>query len=214
LQQNTMNMPLVNYGATWLPGEPFTFTIDLEHLAGHNLPSGASADRRMWLEVVAYDENGQVVLETGKIADGEVEEKPKDDPKHDPQLDPFRDYLTDAEGRETHMFWEAAKIDSDLMPYAIDPTVLHTARRSFTTNRSMLRPPARIEFWLRLRPMGIDMLQDLSHSGHLDPAVIGMMPTYTVMHQEALPDLDKQTFNVRDLVVSDCETYLKRFEQP
>lgn len=49
----------------------------------------------------------------------------------------------------------------------------------------MIKPPPRIELWLRLRPMGVDVLEDLVKSGHLDPAVISAMPTHTVAHVEA-----------------------------
>jgi Cytochrome c554 and c-prime len=212
-QGNTFNVPMVAYGTNWLPGEPFSFTIQIDHLAAHNLPSGASADRRMWIEVEATDETGQVVLHSGKIADGELEEKPEGDPLYDPQFAPFRDRLTDAQGHEVHMFWEAAKYESDLMPFAIDPTIPHTAVRTFQTNRSMIKPPTRIEFWIRMRPMGMDVLQDLIDSGHLDPAVKATIPTYTLQHYEAILNFDKQRYEAHDLTTPDCATYAARFAQ-
>lgn len=210
LQACTMSQFTVEYGANWVPGPPFNFVVTIEQLAGHSFPSGASADRRLWLEIVATDENGQVVLETGRIADGEVEQKPKDDPKYDEQFKPFRDHLIDAEGNETHMFWEAVDYKSDLLPFATtpDPAVTHSATRTFFTNRPMRRPPARIELWLRLRPMGVDVLEDLVKSGHLDPAVIDAMPTYTVAHHEAILDLEKQSYTSKELITdADCRVF-------
>jgi hypothetical protein len=209
LQACTLSQFTVDFGS-WLPGEPFDFVVTLEQLAGHNFPSGASADRRLWLEVVATDDTGQVVLETGRIADGELEQKPMGDPKYDPQFLPFRDHLIDAMGNETHMFWEAVDYKSDLLPFATnpDPAIPHSATRTFRTNRSMRAPPAKIEIWLRLRPMGVDILEDLVKSGHLDPAISSAMPTLTVAHSEFIPDLQKQTFVPKDLTVdAECKTF-------
>jgi nitrate/TMAO reductase-like tetraheme cytochrome c subunit len=201
LQACTLSQFDVEIGNS-LPKEPFDFTVTIEQLSGHNFPSGASADRRLWIEIVATDETGQVVFETGRIADGELEEKPEGDPKFDPQFKPFRDRLIDAEGNETHMFWEAVKHTSDLLPFATnpDPAVTHSARRTFTTKGGLDRPPARIEMWLRLRPMGVDVLQDLVKSGHLDPAVIQAMPTLTVGHVEAIYIPEKHAYETSELI--------------
>lgn len=191
----------------WMPGEPFRFKVEIEQLAGHKMPSGASADRRLWIELVAYDDAGQVVLKSGQIADGELEEKPETDPKYDPWFKPFRDYWTDAEGRETHMFWEAVNVNSKLLPAATQPGVSHTAERNFETDRPMIRPPARIELWMRMRPMGVDVLHDLVKSGHLDAAVIDAMPTFTVTHQEATLMPAQNRYKMRELSEPDCDTY-------
>jgi hypothetical protein len=208
LQACTMSQFTVEYGDGWIPGEPFRFVVTIEQLAGHNFPSGASADRRLWVEILATDDTGQVVLETGRIADGEVEQKPMGDPKYDSQFLPFRDHLIDAAGNETHMFWEAASYKSDLLPFATnpDPAVTHSATRSFMTKTN--RPPTRIEMWLRLRPMGIDVLQDLVKSGHLDPALISAMPTLTVAHQEAILDPEKQSYSYKELTTdAECKVF-------
>jgi len=199
LQLATLNGDLQVRPGPGLSGEPFSFVVDVEHSAGHNIPSGASADRRMWIEVVVYDEEDRVIFESGRIKDGELEEKPKDDPNYDAQFRPFRDYLLDREGRETHMFWEAAKLErSDVIPFAMtsEPGT-HTASRTFSTKRIMPRPPPRIELWLRLRPVGVDVLQDLVQSGHLDPAVIDAMPTFTLAHNVAILEPDGRSYAVQ-----------------
>ncbi|HKU39676.1 MAG TPA: multiheme c-type cytochrome, partial [Polyangiales bacterium] len=69
----------------WSPGLPYTFQVQFEANAGHAMPSGAANDRRMWLEVIAYD-NDVERWRSGVIAEGELEEKPKDDPAYDDQL--------------------------------------------------------------------------------------------------------------------------------
>lgn len=197
----------VRFTGNWVPGEPFPFTVLIEQLAGHDMPSGASADRRMWIELVAYDEAGKVLLETGRIKDGELEEKPETDPAYDPQFKPFRDYVTDAQGKETHMFWEAANYRPAVVPGATMPGVPHYGERSFTTSQGVLSPPARIELWLRLRPIGVDVLQDLVKSGHLDPKFIAEMPTFTVTHQMATLASDGMGYDLESLEIGSCDEY-------
>lgn len=41
--------------------------VTLENLAGHALPSGATADREMWIELLVTDDGGNVVLESGTL---------------------------------------------------------------------------------------------------------------------------------------------------
>jgi hypothetical protein len=191
-----------------LPGEPFEFNVILEQLAGHKFPSGASADRRLWVQAALYDDTGKLIFEAGKIGDGEIEAKPMDDPNYDSQYQPFRDHLIDANGKETHMFWEAAKFETNLMPFATDPDPAksHSTSVTIRTKQSLVKAPARIELWLRLRPMGIDVLQDLVKSGHLDPALIQAMPTLTVAHREYTLNASNNTYVEKDLIGdADCE---------
>ena len=49
--------------------DPDTHNLELlvENLAGHALPSGATAERQMWVEVVVRDETGEVVFESGTL---------------------------------------------------------------------------------------------------------------------------------------------------
>jgi hypothetical protein len=98
------------------------------------------------------------------------------------------------------MFWEAAEImKSDLIPFAKDNIPGgHTAYRSFITNGATVRPASRIELKLRLRPMGVDVLQDLVSSGHLDPSIVAAMPTFTVMHTIAVLKDDGRTYRLTD----------------
>jgi nitrate/TMAO reductase-like tetraheme cytochrome c subunit len=197
LQTATVSVFDIDIAPNRQAAEPFAFEVIIEHNVGHNLPSGASADRRLWVQVAVYDEQDQVVFESGRIADGELEEKPKDDPKYDPQFVPFRDYLLDEDGNETHMFWKAATLlRTDLIPYATTTVPgSHTSTRTFVmTKRTMSHPPPRIEFWLRLRPVGVDVMQDLVQSGHLDPAVIDAMPTYTLSHKVATLNSDMRSY--------------------
>jgi hypothetical protein len=41
--------------------------LEIVNLAGHALPSGATADRQMWVELIVTDEAGSVVFESGTL---------------------------------------------------------------------------------------------------------------------------------------------------
>jgi hypothetical protein len=41
--------------------------VTIENLAGHALPSGATADREMWIELIVKDDQSNVVLESGTL---------------------------------------------------------------------------------------------------------------------------------------------------
>jgi hypothetical protein len=52
------------FEATALPSER-RIDVTIENLAGHALPSGATADREMWIELLVKDDLGNVVFESG-----------------------------------------------------------------------------------------------------------------------------------------------------
>jgi hypothetical protein len=178
--------------------------VSFETLAGHAQPSGATQDRRMWMEVVGKDTSGKVIFQAGQVADGEPEETPD---KPHPCL--MRSYVVDENGKETHNFWEAAAADpvrgSTLIP------VPATAQAGSHTRVCPFRPPGfepipHLELTLRMRPMGIDVLQDLVASGHLAKDVIARMPTHTVWTRTADYDPTTRRYLV-DAPRPDCDKY-------
>lgn len=162
--------------------DPTQTTVILESQSGHRTPSGATQDRRMWVEFVAYDANGNVIFASGDVADDEIVDKPEGDPERDPHLWIFRDYIFDEAGEETHMFWEAAPseahpdgYESNTMPGTIEFGVAHTVPKSYPVFN-----PARVTMRVRVRPMGLDVLDDLIASGDLDPTIRDAMPSHTL----------------------------------
>lgn len=161
------------------------FVVRLETDAGHSQPSGAAQDRRMWIELIAYAEDGSVLYSSGDIADGEIEEKPKDALGYDRSLAIFRDRIFDSNGQPVHMFWQAASsaahpngYRSLLLPAAIESMPAHAleARYQVPEPRRLARVTARV----RVRPIGMDVLRDLVESGDLESSLLSTMPTFTL----------------------------------
>jgi len=154
-------------------------TITLENVAaGHSFPSGATSDRRTWIELVAY-EGDAVIWSTGVIADDEAV-----DDVDDPDLWRLGSTLLDVNGDPTHFFWEAAAISSDLLvaPTSTDPTdpnfVPTHAVRSFLVTGGV---PDRIEMAVHIRPFALSIVDEVIASGDLaDPAIRDAIPTFTL----------------------------------
>ncbi len=143
--------------------------------AGHNITSGAAADRRMWVELIAYDAAGEIIASSGVVGEGEPV---VDVAAADPSLWQIRDTFFDAEGKEVHMFWEVARVESNLLPPAVtndptDPRYVHTVTRRYEGLGEAERITARV----RLRPVGLDFADDLIASGDLQPAIRERIPT-------------------------------------
>lgn len=154
--------------------------VTLDNIAaGHSFPSGASQDRRLWVEVVAYH-GAEILYQTGTALPG--------DPTAgaDPDLWLMRDCLRDAAGKPVHMFWEAASSVGNALPAQatfdkLDPRFYqsHVVAR-FPQTGALAKPPDRVTVRVRLQAIGRDVLDSLVQSGDLDPAVRDAAPTWQV----------------------------------
>lgn len=148
--------------------------ITLENVAaGHSWPSGSAQDRRAWLELVAY-EGGEVTYSTGVVEEGEPVVG-----RDDPDLWQFRDYLLGEDGEEVHMFWDATDVVSELIAgsksFEDDPQhLVPIVGRRFRVPGN----PERVTMQVRMRPVGLDVIDDLIESGDLDPIYRATIPTY------------------------------------
>ena len=153
----------------------FDVEVTLENVAaGHAFPSGTAQDRRVWVEVRAWADDTEV-LSSGVVADGE----PLTD-LVDPFLWRIGDRILDEDGQEVHMFWDAVEVDSDLLPASTtldptDPDYIHWVQRTYPI---VTLPPTRVEMRVRMRPIGLDVMQSLVDSGHLDAAYLAEIPTF------------------------------------
>jgi hypothetical protein len=156
------------------PGAEITVFLHNEG-AGHSWPSGATPDRRAWVELVARDSSDAIVYSSGVVGDHEPIAE-----LDDPDLWLFRDRVFDVDGNETHDFWLAASVESELLPAAENFGSLGDASTWRDRTYVSAQLPARVNMRVRLRPMGIEILEELVASGDLDPAIVEQMPTFDV----------------------------------
>ncbi len=143
--------------------------------AGHSWPSGATPDRRAWVELVARDEADAVTFESGVVGEDQAIAK-----LDDPHLWLLRDRIFDEDGVETHMFWEAASYESELLEV---PDVFGAeGHRETWVSRSypLASMPTRVNMRVLLRAMGREILDSLVASGDLDPAIVEAFETFEV----------------------------------
>ncbi len=150
--------------------------VSLDNVAaGHSWPSGASHDRRAWLELEAYSE-GALVWSKGVYADDEVVAAPSEDPT----LWSFRDVASKADGSVAHMFWDVESVAEYTIPgpVTLDPT---DPRYLLTHQSNQWLVPSvvdRVTMRLRIRPVGLDVIDDLIASGDLAPGFRDEMPVF------------------------------------
>jgi hypothetical protein len=180
-----------------LSGLSSAIFVTLENAgAGHNFPSGAAQDRRVWVEVSAYAAGDtEPIYESGIVPDGQAGAS-----VDDPDLWLLRDAAFKESGDPAHLFWEVVSLREETLLPAL--TTLQSSP-DFTANHTMRRFPRdgqktipgvleRVRVRVRLRPVGLEILDDLIASGHLDAAVREQMPTFDIIpnrHLEGHPEL-------------------------
>ena len=156
--------------------------------AGHGWPSGATQDRRAWVEVTAYVDQ-RVVYQSGRVpADQSVESI------DDPDLWLLRDCIYDENDQPVHNFWDAVSTSpSNQIPGPVKPTV--TDPSSFTRGHvrylypvtgTLSERPNRVTMEVFIKPVGDDVLADLVSTGDLDPNVAGLVPTFELQGATSL----------------------------
>jgi hypothetical protein len=144
---------------------------------GHNFPSGAAQDRRVWVEVVA-EQNGQPFYTSGQIAAGGVVEPTA----ADPDLWVIRDQMFDGQNQKVSMFWQAAcaqgneliQIQSMTGPTAGATT--HQLRyypipaSGNPGDSKFAQRPDKVTIRVHMQTIGADVLSDLVDSGDLAPS--------------------------------------------
>ena len=141
--------------------------------AGHGFPSGAAQDRRVWVELHAF-KDGAEFFSTGTVGDKQAATA-----YSDPNYWLLRDTIFDTSNKETHLFWEAARFESEQLPPAVtanpqDPRFIH----SKTHTIQLTQMPDKVTMRVRMRPLDYDLLDDLVSSGDLDPAIRDAAPVF------------------------------------
>lgn len=143
--------------------------------AGHGFPSGANQDRRAWVELVAT-KGGAVIFSSGTVEDRKAASK-----HESPNYWLLRDKIFRQDGAETHLFWEAARVEPNQLPAAVtgdplDPRFNHSVTRIY----QLPAIPDSVKMRVRMRPLDFDLLDDLVSSGDLDPAILDKIPTWDI----------------------------------
>jgi len=159
-------------------GDQIELTLD-NRGAGHKWPSGAAQDRRAWVELIAYDDQNNVVFSTGVVPDGM---DPDELAGTDPNLWQINDKVVDGGGQPVHFFWEVASFDETntlkgpITSDPANPAYVHSTTRDFPVP-GLRATIARITVRVRIRAVPLVMLDDLVSGGELDAAIPGKVQT-------------------------------------
>lgn len=160
--------------AALIPNPSGEFIVRLEANAAHRWPSGAAQDRRAWVEFTAYDAGGKVIFESGHIAEGEPVLKTEGATGYDRNLFAMHDSIFDEDGQPVHMFWEAAPSEAHpdgyerfTLPGTTDLNTPHFREWSYR----VAPQPARVTVQVHIRPMDLNVIDELIADGHLDAEV-------------------------------------------
>jgi hypothetical protein len=169
LVQQALNASIVAKLCVVQPSGPPNVSITLDNaFVGHEFPSGAAHDRRVWVEVHAFA-SGAEVFSSGT------------DPTatSDASLWLMRNTLLDASNQPVPFLWQAFSSSPSTLPPAVtnvttDPKYIHSVTHTFGP------PPEtdRVTMIVHARAIGSDVLDDLVTSGDLDPSVAAAMPTF------------------------------------
>jgi hypothetical protein len=92
--------------------------VQITNRAGHSLPSGATAERQLWVEVIIQDTDRNIQFESGTLDDnGDLRDHEPDHtlrPGTDPQLNIWRQVLYGTEGK-VEFPWQAKRVENRLI---------------------------------------------------------------------------------------------------
>ena len=162
---------------------PGVLTVRVDSFnVGHSFPSGVAHDRRVWLEVIAYDAANQVVFQSGVVPDGMDPEE-----INDPLLFGLWERTFKQDGMPAHFFHEVASYDPNPMHYLPgpvtfdpnDPRVDHSRTATYP-NIANMNAIDRITARVRMRALPYATLRLLEASGDLDPSIKTQLKTLEV----------------------------------
>lgn len=185
LLKSTVNL------AVQQPAGTRTLNVDIENLAGHAIPSGATADREMWVELVVKDASGSTAFESGTLDEGGNLRVEDPDLTSRPGTDPtlvlytqrmlFDPALADPPGTDP-----VKRVDFLWQPNRESTTFIdadETAHRSYDLGAL---PSGTYTASIRLlfRSFAPHILRKLEANGGLDPSVSARVPTMEMAAQE------------------------------
>ena len=163
-------------------------TLDNVGASGHAWPSGATPDRRAWVELTAYQDE-QVIYASGNTDPVGTfpSALPLEESSPDPDLWLVRDCIYDGAGTPLTLFWQAAALAKSnqlpglLIPNVNDPTTYQThLMREFPSTGTLAALPDHVTVKVHLQAVGDDVLNELVASGDLDSSVPAQIARYTL----------------------------------
>jgi hypothetical protein len=153
--------------------------------AGHNFPSGAAQDRRMWVELEGFDGDTNV-LSTGVVAPNESIDAAA---IADPTLWLFRDIAYGVDDQPVKMFWEIARVEQNTLEVAAEAGLVYDKTTWKSRTWHVDGPVDRATVQVNVRPIPFELVDELVEDG-LDPAVKARIPTFTLAQtvREWTPD--------------------------
>lgn len=147
-------------------------------LAGHMFPSGDAATRRVWVELTVY-QNDQVVYQSGVVDDSTPVTSAT---RADPNLWVLRDTFVDDNGDEVLFPWLASDVSSELLAPAVtsdpsDPRYYHARSHDYP---ALGFTPDRMTIAVHMRPIALDLIDNLVTGGELDSSIRAQIPTFTL----------------------------------
>ncbi|MFZ9888113.1 MAG: multiheme c-type cytochrome, partial [Myxococcota bacterium] len=140
-------------------------SVDLENLAaGHAFPSGATQDRRVWVEVRAFL-GAEEIYRSGVVEEGVPMTEVAD-----PSRWELGHRIFDENDDEVLLFWEAYHMRGELLPAPTAASASLPGYRDTHVIRTYLipgLPPDRVTMRVLVRPIGLDILDELIESGDL-----------------------------------------------
>lgn len=155
-------------------------TVRMDALTvGHAWPTGASQDRRAWLEVIAYDASNTPVFSSGVVPD---DTDPDAMAAADPTMFTMWDRMYKADGTPAEFMWDVDHEDVThhlRQPVTYDqnsPLFDHSSTQVFLVG-GLMGTIDHITARVRIRPYPLALLSDLVTSGDLDASVVANVAT-------------------------------------
>ena len=130
-------------------GKEFSFDVAVKNVgAGHNLPTGPSTAREMWIDVSLLREDGVPILRSGDLDDnGDLMGSHSDlRPNADPQLALFSDHFEDQDGKEVFFMWQARRLVEGTIPPLTTRVATYRARAPVDAIGEKLQLRVRLRF--------------------------------------------------------------------
>lgn len=150
--------------------------IAIENLtAGHAFPSGVAHDRRVWVEIEAF-QKGQKVFESKRDPTRSVKDHSEN------ELLWFGEKAFTKNNQEALMFFEVNRVESKLLPVAegLPGEVNYRDRHIYKNYDVNAEFVDRVELRVYMESMPFEVLQSLSDSGDLDLNKLEPIPKFEI----------------------------------